>query len=548
LVWTHTQAYFDTAMSIEFQNSLRCRIVALLDKLGYRPGSLLLLFAGVYFVGFGLIASKGVISNDELFTLYIARLPHFRDVWAALATGAEQTPPFFYAISRADIYLFGTSGLALRLPELLAFLLMCLCLFHIVARRTSAVYGFLAMLFPFMTAAFNYVFEARAYALVLAFSAVGLLCWLWAVEGRHRALALIGLAASLAAAISCHYYAVLSLFPLGLGEVVRSLRRKRIDAGVWLAYGLSLSPLLVFLPLIKSARKFAPHFWAKAQWSSMAYFYEHFLLTPSAVPLLVIFLAVVVYSTLRRPQADAAEPPVRACVPLHESAAAAGFLLIPVVGVVLAKTVVGALSDRYALPAVIGLSIIVGWGLHSLLDARRATAVALGLLLLTFLAVKETQTYRRVVADSSLRQATYGFLENYAQGGAPIVISDPMDFTVLTYGAPGNLARRLTYLADPLLALQYTGTDDAEKGLVEMKSWAGLNVQPFSGFVRSRQRCYVYVGDYPDKYAWVIRGLEAAHWRISLERWQDGRVLFSATRGDNATRSDTVNPEAEEAR
>jgi Dolichyl-phosphate-mannose-protein mannosyltransferase len=516
-------------MSSEFQNSLRCRIVTLLDRVGYKPGLLLLLITGIYFIGFGLIASKGLISNDELFTLYIAKLPNFRDIWAALATGAEQTPPFFYAISRGDIYLFGTSGLALRLPELLAFALMCLCLFHIVARRTSAVYGFVALLFPFMTTAFNYVFEARAYALVLAFSAFGLLCWLWAAEGRRRALALIGLAATFAAAISCHYYAVLSLFPLGLGEVVRSLRRKRIDIGVWLALGLSLSPLVLFLPLIQSARKFAPHFWAKPQWSSMAYFYEHFLLTPSAAPLLVIFLAVVAYSALRRPETEMADTPVRASVPLHEVAAAAGFLLIPAVGVVLAKTVVGAFSDRYALPAVIGLSIIVGWGLHSVLAARRATAAALGLVLLAFLAIKEVQTYRRVVADSSLRIATYGFLENYAQGDAPIVISGPMDFTELTYNAPGNLARRLTYLADPRLALQYTGTDDAEKGLVEMKSWAGLNVQPFSGFVASRQRCYVYVVDYPDKYAWVVRGLEAAHWRISLERWQDGMVLFSAT-------------------
>ena len=534
-------------MSNEFHNSLRCRTLTLLDKLGSRPGSLLLLFSGVYFTGFGLIASKGVISNDELFTLYISRLPRFRDVWAALATGAEQTPPFFYAISRADIHLFGTSGLALRLPELLAFALLCLCLFHLVGRRTSAVYGFLAMLFPFMTTAFNYVSEARTYALVLTFSAFGLLCWIWAVEGRHRVPALVGLAASLAAAISCHYYAVLNLFPLGLGEVVRSLRRKRIDVGVWMAMGLSLAPLVVFLPLIQSARKFAPHFWAKPQWLSMAYFYEHFLLTPSAVPLLFIFLAVVAYSTLRRPLAEMAETPVRGCIPLHEIAAAVGFLFIPVVGVVLAKTVVGAFSDRYALPAVIGLSIIVAWGLHNVLAKRRVPAAALGLVLLAFLAVKEVQTYRRVAADRSLHDATYGFLENYAQGDAPIVISGPMDFAQLTYDAPANLARRLTYLADPRLALQYTGTDDAERGLVEMKSWAGLNVQPFDRFVASRQRCYVYVVDYPDKFAWVVHGLEAVHWRISLERWQDGMVLFSATPGDNLKADDIPGPQVENA-
>lgn len=523
-----------TAMNSKFQKSLRCRVVSILDGLGCRTGWLLLLLAGVYFVGFGLIASKGVVTNDELFTLYIARLPHFRDVWAALATGAEQTPPLFYALSRADIYAFGASGLALRLPEMLAFALMCVCLFHIVARRTSTIYGFLALLFPFMTTAFNYPFEARAYALVLAFSAFGMLCWIWAAEARCRALALAGLAVSLAAAISCHYYAVLSLFPIGLGEVVRSFRRKRIDAGVWIALVLSMSPLLAFLPLIESARKFSPNFWAKPHWSSMGYFYEHFLLSPSAVPLLAIFLAIATYRAFQRLEAEPGKMQAQAPIPMHEAAAAAGFLLIPVVAVVMAKTVVGAFSDRYALPAVIGLSIIVGWGLCTSLAGRRAPAVVLGFLLLAFLAVKEAQTYRRVTAMRSLQVSTYEFLENNAYGDAPIVISAPMDFTELSYEAPRPLSERLTYLADPSLALRYTGTDDPERGLVEMKSWAGLNVQPFQAFVASGQKCYVYVVDYPDQYAWVIHGFEAAHWRIRLEKWQDGMVLFSATPGGAA--------------
>ncbi len=516
-------------MSSEINNSLRCRITALLDKIGRRPGWLLLLSAAVYFDGFGLISSKAVITNDELFTLYISRLPYFRDVWAALATGAEQTPPFFYAISRADVHLFGVSGLALRLPELLAFALMCACLFHVVARRTSPVYGVIAMLFSFMTTAFNYAYEARAYALVLAFSSFALLCWLWAADGRHRVLALIGLAASMAAAISSHYYAVLAFFPLGLGEVARSFRRKRIDVGVWLALGLSLSPLLAFMPLIRSARKFAPHFWAEPRWSSMGYFYEHFLLTPSAVPLLVIFLTVVLYSTFRRAQADGPRKRVSDHVPAHEMVAAAGFLLIPVVGVVLAKTVVGAFSDRYALPTVIGLCLIVGWGLFSALAGRRAVAVALALVLCGFLAVKELQTYRRVAESTALQAATYFFLERNAPSDAPIVISGPMDFTELTYKPPRDLSGRLTYLADPRLAVQYTGADDAEKGLVEMKSWAGLNVQPFRGFIASGQKCYVYVVNYPDKYAWVMNGFQAAHWKIRLARWQDGMILFLAT-------------------
>ena len=516
-------------MRNEFHNRLRCRVVTFLDDFGNRPGLLLLLFAAVYFTGFGLIASKGVISNDELFTLYISRLPRFRDVWAALATGAEQTPPLFYAISRADIHLFGTSGLALRLPELLAFALMCLCLFHIVARRTSAVYGFLAMLFALMTNAFNFALEARAYALVLAFSAFALLCWLWAVEARHRVLALVGLAVSLAAAISCHYYSVLSLFPIGMGELARSFRRKQIDVGVWLSLVLSLSPLLAFLHLMESARKYAPHFWAKPHWSSMAYFYQHFLLTPTAVPLLTIFLAAVLCSFLRRCAEGKEATRERPRIPLHEMSAVVGFLLIPAVGVALAKTVVGAYSDRYALPAVIGVCIIVAWGLSSLVAAREAPAAGLALLLCAFLIVKEVQTYRLMSETRALRTATFAFLEANGRGDSPIVVSGSTEFTELTYQAPSAIAGRLLYLADPGLALQYTGTNSAEKGLLEMKHWAGLNVQSFRSFAASGHPCYIYVEDFPDEYKWIIPELRAANWKLTLVAWQPDGILFVAT-------------------
>lgn len=529
-------------MSNALQEFIRLRFGTLLERFESRKWLFLLLFSVVFFVGFCLIASKQVISNDELFTIYIARLPTFHDVWNALATGAEQTPPFFYAVTRADFSLFGTTALAIRLPELLAFAVMCICLFHFVSRRTSVFYGFIAMLFPLMTTAYNYVVFARAYALVLAFSAFALLCWQWATEGRHRALALLGLTVSVAAAISSHYYAVLSLFPLGLGELVRTIRRKRIDLAIWLALVLSLLPLLFFLPLIDSARKFAPHFWAKPHWSSMVYFYQHYLFSPIALPLMVSFLVVVAYAAFRQPNRDSGRPRLRSCIAIHELTAVLGFVLIPVVGVVLAKTVIGAFSDRYVLPAVIGVSIIIAWGLYSVLDAKPALAFGLGLLLCLFLVVKEVQTYRRAVVNQSQQALTYNFLEAHAKGNVPIVISSPIEFLQLTYDAPRKIAKRLIYLADPKLGIRYTGTNDIEQGLVEMKHWANLNVQPFRTFVASGKDCYILflTSDYPYNYEWVIPALRAAHWRIRLLKWQDGKILFLAASNSKSCARSTI--------
>lgn len=526
-------------MGKDYKESSGYRFEGLLEVFESRKWLLLLLFSILYFVGFCLIASKAVVTNDELFTLYIGRLPHFHNVWEALATGAEQTPPLFYAVTHADLALFGTATLALRLPELLGYWLMCVCLFLFVSRRSSVFYGLIAMLFSLMTTAFVFVTDARAYALVLGFSALAFLCWQGAAEDRHRNLALAGVVLSLAAAISFHYYAVLSLFPLGFGEMVRSIRRKRIDVGIWVALVLSLFPLLLFLPLIRAAQKFAPHFWAKPHWSSMFYFYQHFLLPSAALPLLMILLAVACYAAFRSSPAGTDVSRRRSKRPPHEIAAAIGFLLVPVVGVILAKTVVGAFAPRYALPAVIGLSILVAWGLDSALDSGRTAAFGLGLLLCAFLVAKQAESYYRAVEARADLSSTYAFLEAHATGDAPIVISDPDSFTELTYKPPHEIAQRLLYLADPHLGVWYTGTNDVEQGLVEMKRWAGLNVQSFHAFVSSGRGCYILflTADYPYDYEWVIQALTAAHWRIALLKWQEGKILFFARPNGNVSGS-----------
>src|SRR6266508_1563014 len=142
------------------------------------------------------------MSNDELYTFYISLLPSHSDIWSALSTGADQIPPFFYMITRASILLFGENHVSIRLPEVLGFWVMSLCLFQFVSKRSSALHGLVAMLFPLVTDAYYYAFEARPYGLVLGFGGTALLCWQAAAEGYYRKLSLMGLALSLAAAIS----------------------------------------------------------------------------------------------------------------------------------------------------------------------------------------------------------------------------------------------------------------------------------------------------------------------------------------------------------
>jgi hypothetical protein len=115
------------------------------------------------------------------------------------------------------------------------------------------------------------------------------------------------------------------------------------------------------------------------------------------------------------------------------------------------------------------------------------------------------------------------------------VIANPGIFTELTYDPSQGIGQRLLYLADPQMGLRYTGTDDAERGLLELKRWADLNVQSFPTFVASGQKCYILflTRDFPYKYEWVIPALRKAHWKITLLSWRVDKVLFLASPAGN---------------
>src|SRR5271167_1247227 len=66
------------------------------------------------------ISSHRLLWWDELFTVYIARLPHWATIWAALAHAVDSQPPVYYMVVRIFDKLFGYSEVAVRLPSSLA--------------------------------------------------------------------------------------------------------------------------------------------------------------------------------------------------------------------------------------------------------------------------------------------------------------------------------------------------------------------------------------------------------------------------------------------
>lgn len=242
---------------------------------------------------------------DELFTYSIAGLPNANRIWLALASrGVAPMPPTFYFVTRFTQNLLGPSHFAIRLPELAGFWMASWCLFHYVRRRTGALYGLVGVMALWITGAYRYAYEARPYGLVLGFCGLALVCWQAAPERVHRRRALLGLFGALAGAVFSHYGGVMLLFPLGLGELVRSISRRKVDWPVWLSFCGALVPLLLFLPLLGgSISAYGVAMWSRPTLKSVPSCYGQ-LLSSAARPLAAVFVTVTLWRLLLAVRTD----------------------------------------------------------------------------------------------------------------------------------------------------------------------------------------------------------------------------------------------------
>jgi dolichyl-phosphate-mannose-protein mannosyltransferase len=480
-------------------------------------------FSILYLVSTCLVASRKPMWNDELFTFYIAGLPSVSDIWSALLAGGEQNPPLFHIITRISLSLFGVNELAIRLPEVVGFWVMSLCLFQFVSKRSSALYGFAAMLFPLVTKAYSYAYEARPYGIVLGLAGVSLICWQSAVEGHYRKFSLVGLAVSLAAAVSNHYYAVLLFLPLAVGEAARSIALRRLDRPIWVAAGSGMIPLLLFAPLIQQVRTHSTIFWTQPHWGKMTDFY-YSLLTPALLPLVGMLVLAAIYPASHAASASSPIQKSPSTPPFHEVAASLGFITIPVVAVIMAIFVTGAVTARYVLPSVIGFSILIAFAAYRSLEGRAIMGVSLVVLLCGGFVMAEVRTFQSIAEISSTQAKTYEFLRSNNESNLPIVASDPHTFMTLAYYAPRDITSRLVYLADPQASLRYLGHSTVDRAMLGLKPWFGLRVEEYASYVASQQQFLVYgpIG----WLNWLVSELTATNRRIELKGRNRENLLF----------------------
>ncbi len=498
---------------------------------------LLGLVSVVYFAATSVLASRKPMWNDELFTYFIAQAPTLSGIWSALLTGADQSPFPFYVLTRWSLDLFGVNEWAMRMPEMVGVWGAGVCLFHIVARRTSAMYGFVAMLLFFVTGANFYSYEARPYGLVLLFSASSWLCWQMATE-RRSGWPLLGVFGSLAGALCSHYYAVLVFIPLGIAELVRSYDRRRMDWAMWLAMCGALAPLLVFLPLIVKARTYAAGFWAIPSWKSIPDAYSS-LLMPAPLLLMLVLISAGVMA-LAQVKLFEAPPPVKTpAIPGHELAAALSYACLPVFAVTLAIFVTGAFAFRYALPTVLGISVLVAWTSARLVSGRALLGAIILILSCGGLVMLWARSYP-TTPETVLGQM-YAIVRNESEKELSVVVSDPHNFMMLSHYAPEDLVSRFTYLADPERSLRHLGHNTMDRGIIDLKPWFRLNIQESEVYKSAHSRFFLYVhagylggplpgGQVAPDFNWLLSDLVATGWHLELKTRQDNQLLFLVSR------------------
>ena len=331
------------------------------------------LASSIYFIDIFLRSYRKPFWFDELFTVYLCRLPSMRDTWIAVQHGADFNPPLFYILTRASQALFGHGNIAIRLPETLGIWVFCLSLFVFIARPCGRVAAGIGALFPLFTLAHYYAYEARPHGITLGWCGLALLCWQRIAEGHAKLIWHLGFIAVVLGSVLTHVYAIYLFVPFTLFEMYSLVRLRKMHWSVAVGIGLAATVAFpIYLPLMRTYQAMMPPV-ADLPTGSIQHALRLFAVD-SLGKSSILFLVCVALSILslgvkhgrltyqswkqHRPRLE----PI--------SILALGFLFIPVIGIAVARHSHVSTFHRYYLSYLAGLSILLGeatrlWGAGS---------------------------------------------------------------------------------------------------------------------------------------------------------------------------------------
>jgi hypothetical protein len=498
----------------------------LLDRIGVwvsRHGTwCLIVFSAVYWFVAVRRAAHDVFIFDEVTTWRVARLPSVAAMWRAILGGVDQELPLTHLLVRLSHSLLGPSHLSSRIPAAFGFWICLLSLYVLLRRYVAVPYALAGMILPAITLAWGFALEARAYGVLLGAAAFAMVCWQTATSGsRLRKPALAGITVALATALSTHMIAVMLALPFALGEVLRSMERRRIDFPVWAAFGLAAPAVLIYPQVLSAASGFDLHnLYARPQ--AIPAFYAE-LLKPAVFAILAAALAVYLVGR----DSDNGQ---NSRLPRYLVAALVALAALPAVFIAVGfSTRHFFFVPRYGLPAVIGIAALLAAGASDVCRGSMRSGMAIFIVLAGWAAVtRVTPTLRHLPPPEIEFAGEFPLLREAVRGNLPVVVSDPTAFWLPAFYWPQPDADRLHFVTDRENAWRSSGEDVNQQLLSRMQMHLPTrgSVEAYSAFLRQNRRFAVYVND-ERPARWLFYLLTRDRCVVTLQNHSGGESLFT---------------------
>jgi hypothetical protein len=449
------------------------------EKLVSRTFVVFVLYAGVRSV---IGAASKPLWSDELITLCVARQPRVSMIGQALRSAVDAVPPPFYLVERLAGVLVPDEHLAFRIPSIVAFCILLLCIFSIVKRRSSSGCALLCAAIPLMSVLYDiYAVEARPYALVLACFAIAIVAYQRA-EANQWWVLILGI--SLFAAEALHYYAVFVLVPFGLAEIARFGSKRHRRPLVWLAIMCGLIPLGIFWPLLSGYKSYYTHFWGKLSLLEFTNVYGWFfgLSTAWGIGVFALAFSALLGAMLLRGSAHTIDNQSME-TPFQEHVLALSLLILPFVVLVAMKIAHSGLVNRYMLVGLLGFPLVAGYTLPHL---DRKVSILFAVFLFSGLATQELRFWSHqrghVGKIVSPAKAVQDALSAVGYEQLPVVVSDGTVYLQLVHYSTPGWTNRFVAVVDVPKSIRYLGTDSVDKNLLALRPYLPLQVQNFDDF------------------------------------------------------------------
>ena len=458
--------------------------------------------------------------KDEFLSFYSDGVATFKQVLLVqLHHPISLDPPTYHLLSHLSMDLIGRNATALRLPALTGFLLFQLCLFFFVRRLAGNRAAVISAALPLLTASFRYSAEGRPYGLLLGLYALSLLCWKIATEDQStsRTPALVGLTLSIALAITSHYFGILILIPVSLGEFALVLARKRFDFGVFAALIVGLASVGLILPFQKALMVYRQHYYiAGVNFHDISQGYRELFLRYTNWPLSVQKLAAALMVILALALAYAGHQRFKRR-PANEAAATwvalATMALLPLFGYLFGRFVTHTMEVRYVIAALIAFVATLAIVLERRLRSTMFYATLLALILIAALIAnikniqQERRTSNEILASLQLSPEASAALHRNPQ--QLIYLQSLSNFYIDSFYDPDPTLRTRFSLIDGHAEEIHQLAHDTEFVTAEnMRAFAPLSVTYYEDFRNEPNPLLIL---HPGSWQWIDKQLDADH-------------------------------------